>query len=301
MIASVNGKVAAVSAAGAVVEVGGVGLAVSCTPGTLARLRVGQPARLSTSLVVREDSLTLYGFADDDERSVFELLQTASGVGPRLAQAVLSVLVLAGAAGLGLVVSGIALIQGTSLTGLAHGVFLDARRIDVARLDLAVDEDGNQSGVDERRKRGRKRDGRRDDLVTGHERALELPRRQGHDGSQVGGRSRVHQREVARAEKPLHPCLEQLTVRAHRQPEVERAVDEVDHLLRTEDATGVVHATPAWYEWWLRMSKRVVLPNLVEDFGFQRRKPPIPIGFGRGKLVQRSIGQCTGTRQVATL
>lgn len=92
MIASVHGQVAAVGAHGAVVEVGGVGLAVSCTPGTLARLRVGQPARLSTSLVVREDSLTLYGFSDDDERSVFELLQTASGVGPRLAQAVLSVL-----------------------------------------------------------------------------------------------------------------------------------------------------------------------------------------------------------------
>jgi holliday junction DNA helicase RuvA len=91
VIASVHGTVAAVGAAGAVVEVGGVGLAVACTPGTLARLRVGQPARLSTSLVVREDSLTLYGF-DDDERSVFELLQTASGVGPRLAQAVLSVL-----------------------------------------------------------------------------------------------------------------------------------------------------------------------------------------------------------------
>jgi Holliday junction DNA helicase RuvA len=92
MIASVRGTVAALGPAGAVVEVGGVGLAVSCTPGTLARLRVGQPARLSTSLVVREDSLTLYGFVDDDERSVFELLQTASGVGPRLAQAVLSVL-----------------------------------------------------------------------------------------------------------------------------------------------------------------------------------------------------------------
>jgi holliday junction DNA helicase RuvA len=92
VIASVHGQVAAVGAHGAVVEVGGVGLAVSCTPGTLARLRVGQPARLSTSLVVREDSLTLYGFADDDERSVFELLQTASGVGPRLAQAVLGVL-----------------------------------------------------------------------------------------------------------------------------------------------------------------------------------------------------------------
>jgi Holliday junction DNA helicase RuvA len=92
VIASVRGDVLAVGAQGAVVEVGGVGLAVSCTPGTLARLRVGQVARLSTSLVVREDSLTLYGFADDDERTVFELLQTASGVGPRLAQAVLSVL-----------------------------------------------------------------------------------------------------------------------------------------------------------------------------------------------------------------
>ena len=76
---------------GAVVEVGGVGLAVPCTPGTLARLRVGETARLSTSLIVREDSLTLYGFADDDERSLFELLQTANGVGPRLAQAVLAV------------------------------------------------------------------------------------------------------------------------------------------------------------------------------------------------------------------
>jgi Holliday junction DNA helicase RuvA len=92
VIASVHGRVAALGPDGVVVEVGGVGLAVSCTPGTLARLRVGQPARLATSLVVREDSLTLYGFSDDDERSLFELLQTASGVGPRLAQAVLAVL-----------------------------------------------------------------------------------------------------------------------------------------------------------------------------------------------------------------
>jgi Holliday junction DNA helicase RuvA len=91
MIASVHGRVAAVSPDGAVVEVGGVGLAVSCTPGTIARLQVGEQARLSTSLVVREDSLTLYGFADDDERSLFELLQTANGVGPRLAQAVLAI------------------------------------------------------------------------------------------------------------------------------------------------------------------------------------------------------------------
>ena len=91
MIASVTGRVAAVSPDGAVVEVGGIGLAVQCTPGTIARLQVGGNARLSTSLIVREDSLTLYGFADDDERQLFELLQTANGVGPRLAQAVLAI------------------------------------------------------------------------------------------------------------------------------------------------------------------------------------------------------------------
>ncbi len=91
MIASVNGRVAALGPDGAVIEVGGVGLAVSCSPATLARLRVGEPGRLSTSLVVREDSLTLYGFADDDERALFELLQTANGVGPKLAQTILAV------------------------------------------------------------------------------------------------------------------------------------------------------------------------------------------------------------------
>jgi Holliday junction DNA helicase RuvA len=91
MIASVRGRVTAVSPDGAVVEVGGVGLAVACSPSTLATLRVGDEARLATSLIVREDSLTLYGFPDDDARSLFELLQTASGVGPRLAQAVLAV------------------------------------------------------------------------------------------------------------------------------------------------------------------------------------------------------------------
>jgi Holliday junction DNA helicase RuvA len=91
VIASVSGRVAAVAPDGAVVEVGGIGLAVQCTPGTIARLQVGEQARLATSLVVREDSLTLYGFADDDERQLFELLQTANGVGPRLAQAILAI------------------------------------------------------------------------------------------------------------------------------------------------------------------------------------------------------------------
>ncbi|MGK5631135.1 Holliday junction branch migration protein RuvA [Streptomyces sp. URMC 123] len=91
MIAFVSGPVAALAPDTAVVEVGGIGMAVQCTPNTLSGLRVGQHARLATSLVVREESLTLYGFADDDERQVFELLQTASGVGPRLAQAMLAV------------------------------------------------------------------------------------------------------------------------------------------------------------------------------------------------------------------
>jgi holliday junction DNA helicase RuvA len=91
MIAFVSGPVAALAPDAAVVEVGGIGIAVQCTPNTLSGLRIGRQAKLATSLVVREDSLTLYGFADDDERQVFELLQTASGVGPRLAQSMLAV------------------------------------------------------------------------------------------------------------------------------------------------------------------------------------------------------------------
>lgn len=92
MIAHVRGRVAAVTLSSAVVEVGGVGLELMCTPGTLATLRTGGEATLPTSLVVREDSLTLFGFADEDEKSIFELVQTASGVGPKLAQAMLAVL-----------------------------------------------------------------------------------------------------------------------------------------------------------------------------------------------------------------
>jgi Holliday junction DNA helicase RuvA len=92
MIAFVRGEVAAVTLTSAVVEVGGVGLEVMCAPNTLARLRAGQQATLPTSMVVREDSLTLFGFADEDEKQVFELVQTASGVGPKLAQAMLAVL-----------------------------------------------------------------------------------------------------------------------------------------------------------------------------------------------------------------
>ncbi|MEV0648627.1 Holliday junction branch migration protein RuvA [Phytomonospora sp. NPDC050363] len=91
MIASVRGQVLALAPDAAVVEVGGVGFSVRATPGTLAGLSVGVETTLHTSLVVREDSLTLYGFAGASERDLFELLQTASGVGPRLAQAALAV------------------------------------------------------------------------------------------------------------------------------------------------------------------------------------------------------------------
>jgi Holliday junction DNA helicase RuvA len=92
VIAAVRGEVLEIGLDHAVVEVGGVGLAVHATPATLARLRRGDPARLATSLVVREDSLTLFGFADAEERDLFTLLQTVSGVGPRLALATLAVL-----------------------------------------------------------------------------------------------------------------------------------------------------------------------------------------------------------------
>lgn len=91
MIASLAGRVTALTPSGVVVSVGGVGLAVLTTPGTRARLRPGDDAELATTLVVREESLTLYGFESPDERDVFELLQTASGVGPKVAQAVLTV------------------------------------------------------------------------------------------------------------------------------------------------------------------------------------------------------------------
>ncbi|GAB2752898.1 Holliday junction branch migration protein RuvA [Salinifilum aidingensis] len=92
MIASVRGPVLSVGLDHAVIEVQGVGYAVHATPATLAGLRRGEEARLWTALIVREDSLTLYGFADPGARDLFTLLQTASGVGPRLALAALAVL-----------------------------------------------------------------------------------------------------------------------------------------------------------------------------------------------------------------
>jgi holliday junction DNA helicase RuvA len=92
MIAQLTGLVAQIGPTSAVIDIGGFGVQAVCSPNTVAGLRVGQRASLATSLVVREDSLTLYGFASADEREFFELLLTATGVGPKLAQATLAVL-----------------------------------------------------------------------------------------------------------------------------------------------------------------------------------------------------------------
>lgn len=91
MISSVRGQVLSISLDHAVIEVGGVGLAVRTTPATLAGLRRGEQARLATTLVVREDSLTLFGFASDEAKELFELVQSVAGVGPKIALALLAV------------------------------------------------------------------------------------------------------------------------------------------------------------------------------------------------------------------
>lgn len=91
MISSVRGPVRHVGLDRLVVEVGGVGLLVHTTPATAAEARPGQELTLETTLVVREESLTLYGFAEQDAKALFEQVQTVSGVGPRLALAMLSV------------------------------------------------------------------------------------------------------------------------------------------------------------------------------------------------------------------
>ncbi|GAB3082531.1 Holliday junction branch migration protein RuvA [Pedococcus soli] len=92
MIASVRGSVRHIGLDRVVVEVGGVGMLLHTTPATASAQHLGREATLATTLVVREDSLTLYGFASDEERDIFEQVQTVSGVGPRLALAMLSVL-----------------------------------------------------------------------------------------------------------------------------------------------------------------------------------------------------------------
>lgn len=91
MIAAVRGEVLDIALDHAVIEAAGVGYKIMATPATLATLRRGTEARLITAMIVREDSQTLYGFADSDARDLFLTLLGVSGVGPRIALATLAV------------------------------------------------------------------------------------------------------------------------------------------------------------------------------------------------------------------
>jgi Holliday junction DNA helicase RuvA len=89
MISLVNGVVRSIGSEKTVVEVGGVGLAVSVTSQTGSQLNIGVPVQLFTTLIVREDALTLFGFLDEESRSTFELVQTVTGIGPKVALAIM--------------------------------------------------------------------------------------------------------------------------------------------------------------------------------------------------------------------
>ena len=91
MIASLTGHVTHVGLESALLDVNGFGMLVRATARTLSNLRTGSTATLLTSMIVREDSMTLYGFAEPAEREVFEMMLSVSGIGPRIALAVLSV------------------------------------------------------------------------------------------------------------------------------------------------------------------------------------------------------------------
>lgn len=92
MIAHVSGIVLETRPDSAVISVGGIGVSVMCSPTTLAGTRVGESLSLHTSLIVREDSLTLFGFDSADSRELFDIVQSVSGFGPKLAFTVLSFL-----------------------------------------------------------------------------------------------------------------------------------------------------------------------------------------------------------------
>lgn len=91
MIASLRGTVIGIGLDHAVIECAGVGYRVEATPATLATLRRGEETLILTSLIVREDAHILHGFSSDEDRGMFHLLQTVTGLGPRLAVACLSV------------------------------------------------------------------------------------------------------------------------------------------------------------------------------------------------------------------
>jgi Holliday junction DNA helicase RuvA len=92
LIASIRGEVLEIALDHAVLEASGVGYRVNATPSTLGTLSRGAESRLLTTMIVREDSMTLYGFEDSESRDLFSLLLTVSGVGPRIAMATLAVL-----------------------------------------------------------------------------------------------------------------------------------------------------------------------------------------------------------------
>lgn len=92
MISSIRGEVVDIALDHVVLEAAGVGYRLNATPATLGTLTRGTEAKLVTTLIVREDSQTLYGFADSEQRELFSLLLTVSGVGPRIAMATLAVL-----------------------------------------------------------------------------------------------------------------------------------------------------------------------------------------------------------------
>lgn len=92
MISVLTGTVLSAGATQVVLDVHGLGMKVLCPPATSASVRLGESATLFTTLIVREDSLTLYGFARESERDAFEVVQSVSGIGPKIAQAVVSVM-----------------------------------------------------------------------------------------------------------------------------------------------------------------------------------------------------------------
>ena len=89
MISLLSGTVRSVTSDRLIIEVGGFGLSVLVNPQTSAQATLGSQIQLFTSLVVREDSLTLFGFINDESRTLFELVQTVSGIGPKVALSIL--------------------------------------------------------------------------------------------------------------------------------------------------------------------------------------------------------------------
>ncbi len=154
MIGSLRGTVLDRAIGGEVlIEVGGVGYRVAVPPGVVAALEPGEPAFLFTHLVVREDALSLYGFADREQRDTFEALMSATGVGPKLALAILSIH--SPSALRRVVVEGdldaLTLVPGVGKRTAQRLMIELAAKLDATRPDLTVIEGGTPSGRAEMR------------------------------------------------------------------------------------------------------------------------------------------------------